>query len=165
MNDRWLLFLAGAAAMIGGGLRIATSFLPWDPSDPLMELIALKIDLLALFGLMGIWLSQREQLGWIGFIAFVVAESGIASIVGPDTTAFGIDTYQAGVAVISIGLAVFGALMVVRGHLLNRLAGLCWVGTLLAGLAGSALGMPVEGFAAGGVLYGAGFILGGLGLV
>jgi len=130
-----------------------------------MELIALKVDLLALFGLMGIWLSQRARLGWPGFIAFVMAESGIASIVGPDTIAFGIDTYQAGVAVIATGLAVLGGMMIFRGHLLNRFAGLCWIGSLAAGLAGSALGLPVEGFAAGGVLYGAGFVLGGLGLV
>lgn len=165
MSDRWLFFLAGAAAMFGGGLRIATSFLPWDATDPLMELIALKVDLLALFGLMGIWLSQRAQLGWVGFVAFAIAESGIASIVGPDTKAFGIDTYMAGVAVISHGLALLGVLMVMYGHLLNRLAGVCWIGSLAVGIGGAALGMPAEGFVAGGVLYGAGFILGGLGLV
>jgi hypothetical protein len=165
VSDRWLFFLAGAAAMFGGGLRIATSFLTWDATDPLLELIALKVDLLALFGLMGIWLSQRAQLGWPGFLAFVVAESGIASIVGPDTTAFGIDTYQAGVGVIAVGLSALGLLMVIKGHLVNRFAGICWIGSLAAGLGGSLLGMPVEGFTVGGVLYGAGFVLGGLGLV
>jgi len=151
--------------MFGGGLRIATAFLTWDATDPLLELIALKVDLLALFGLMGIWLSQRALLGWPGFLAFVVAESGIASIVGPDTTAFGIDTYQAGVSVIAVGLAAFGLLLLIQGHLLNRFAGLCWIGSLALGLGGAVFGMPAEGFVAGGVLYGAGFILGGLGLV
>lgn len=164
MRDIWLYRFAGAAAMLGGGLRIATAFVPWDSNSALLELLALKIDLLCLFGLLGIYLANRTQVGVVGLLAFMVAGSGIASIVGPDTMAFDIDTYQAGVAVIAIGLAVFG-ITLLRAGLLPRIAGVCWILSLVVGHAGALAGYGSEGFLIGGVLFGAGFVAGGLSLV
>lgn len=164
MNDAAFYRLAGAAAMFGGGLRIATAFVPWDSSSAVLELLALKIDLLCLFGLVGIYLANRARAGFVGLLAFVVAASGIASIVGPDTMAFGIDTYQIGVAVIVFGLAIFG-LTVIRGALPLRIAGLCWILSLAIGHVGALAGYSSEAFLIGGILYGAGFVAGGLSLV
>ena len=150
--------------MFGGGLRVMSAFLAWDASNPLIELLALKIDLLLLFGLIGIYFANRAVVGVVGLLGSVFALSGIASIVGPDTKAFGIDSYQAGVAVISIGLAVFG-LTLLRAPLMSRLAGLSWMLSFAAGLGGSMVGLAAEGFHMGGVLFGVGFVLGGLELV
>lgn len=164
MSDDWLYRLAGAAAMMGGALRVATAFVSWNASSAQFEVLAITIDLLCLFGLLGIYLASRAQVGAVGLLAFIVAASGIASIVGPDSKVFGIDTYQAGVAVIAFGLMVFGA-MLLRARFLFRLAGCCWIFSIVAGVAGVLAGLGSEGFLVGGVLFGAGFIFGGLGLV
>ncbi len=162
MDDRTLYRLAGAAAVLGGATRIATSFVPWDGSAAI-EAVALTIDVLLLFGLMGIYLAHRAALGWPGFGAFVLAELGIASIVGPDSVAFGIDTYLAGVHAISIGLALLGVAMVVKR--VETLAAVCWIASLVAGVAGGFVGQATAGFLIGGILFGLGFVAAGLGLV
>ena len=100
MTDRNLLRALGVAAVLGGLLRIGSAFVPWTPGSAALELFYFVIDVLLLFGLMGVYLAHREQLGIFGFFPFVVAETGIASIVGPDATVFGVDTYASGVVVI-----------------------------------------------------------------
>lgn len=162
MDDRTLYRLAGSAAVIGGALRIATSFVPWDGSAPL-EAIAFAVDVFLLFGLMGVYLSHRIGLGWGGFGAFVLAEVGIASIVGPDGQAFGIDTYLAGVHAISIGLLLLGVVMLVKR--IDVVAAICWIGSLGAGVAGGLVGQAAAGFLIGGILFGLGFVAAGIALL
>lgn len=161
MDDRTLYRLAGAAAVLGGAMRIATSFVPWDGSAAI-EAVALAIDVLLLFGLMGIYLAHRAALGWLGFGVFVLAETGIASIVGPDTVAFGIDTYLAGVHAISIGLALLGIAMLVKR--VETLAAICWIASLVVGAAGGFVAQAAAGFLIGGILFGLGFVAAGIAL-
>lgn len=163
MDDRSLIRFAGAAAVLGGAMRIATAFVPWAPGVAWLEVVAFAIDVLLLFGLIGVYLVHRAALGWAGLGAFVLAEIGIASIVGPDTIAFGIDTYIAGVHAISVGLAVLGvALLAAR---VEMLAAVCWIASLAAGLAAGFLGQGAAGFLIGGVLFGLGFVAAGLALL
>jgi hypothetical protein len=162
MDDRGLYRLAGAAAVLGGGLRIATAFMTWDGSAGL-EAIAFAIDVLLLFGLMGIYLAHRAALGWAGLAAFVVAETGVASIIGPDVEAFGIDTYLAGVHAISIGLAALGAAMLLKR--IDAVAAICWIASLAVGAAGALVGQAAAGFLIGGVLFGLGFVAAGIALL
>jgi hypothetical protein len=152
----------GVAALAGGLLRIASTFIPWDASNPKIEALALIIDVAPLLGLMGIYFAHREKLGWLGFTAFALAEAGIASIVGPDTVAFGIDTYLAGVHAISIGLALLGILMLTTR--VEALAAVCWVASLAVGLGGGVVGYGAQGFMIGGILFGLGFFAAGLAL-
>lgn len=164
MRDATLFRLAGIAALTAGLMRIGSSFLTWDSTVVWQELLATAIDVLLLFGLMGIYLANRAALGWLGLGAFVLAESGIGSIIGPDTVAFGVDTYQAGVVAISVGLALFAIVMIVRGAG-SAAAAYCWVLSLIAGLAGGVVGEPAFGFFLGGILFGFGFALAGATLV
>jgi hypothetical protein len=163
MRDQTLFRVLGVAAIAGGALRVGSAFLAWSPNDPGLEALALVIDAALLFGLMGIYFAHRAGLGLAGFAAFALAEIGIASIVGPDTNAFGIDTYQAGVAAISIGLSLLGIVMLVRraGPLL---AAVCWIASTIVAIAGSALGQGELGFLVGGILFGLGFVAAGLSL-
>lgn len=162
MDDRTLYRLAGAAAVTGGALRIATAFVPWAPGVAWLEAVAFTIDVLLLFGLMGIYLEHRAVLGWGGFAAFVLAETGIASIVGPDTVAFGIDTYLAGVHAISVGLLLLGVVMAMKR--IELLAAACWIGSLVVGLGAGFVGQAAAGFLIGGVLFGLGFVAAGFAL-
>jgi hypothetical protein len=166
MNDALLLRVLGTAAILGGALRIGSAFIPWAPGQAWLELLYLAVDVLLLFGLMGIYLACRDRVGVIGFIAFAIAETGIASIVGPDgvVPAYGIDTYQLGVLVITVGLTFFAIVQLVAraGPLW---APLCWVASMLVGVGGSFGGDPETGFLIGGVLFGLGFIVAGWPLV
>jgi hypothetical protein len=164
MNDRTVATTLGGCAIIGGGLRIASSFIPWAPDTAWLEGLYFAIDTLLLFGLMGIYFAHRARLGVSGFAMFAVAETGIASIVGPDTTVFGIDTYQAGVAVISIGLALLGVVMLVR-RAGTIAAPLCWIASTAAGAAGGVAGQAELGFLVGGLLFGLGFIVAGAAVI
>jgi hypothetical protein len=164
MSDALLLRILGVAACLGGLLRIGAAFIPWAPDVAWLEALALAIDVLLLFGLMGAYLAYRAQLGVFGFIAFVIAEAGIASIVGPDSVAFGIDTYQAGVLTITLGLTLFAIqLLVTRAG--PMWAPLAWIASAAIGVGVTAGGYPALGFHFGGVLFGLGFVLAGVALV
>ena len=163
MDDRTLIRLAGAAAVLGGAMRIATAFVPWAPGVAWLEAVAFAIDVLLLFGLMGVYFVHCTVLGWAGLAAFVLAEIGIASIVGPDTVAFGIDTYLAGVHAISVGLAVLGLVML--SARVEMLGAVCWIASPIVGLAAGFIGQGAAGFLIGGILFGLGFVAAGLSLL
>jgi hypothetical protein len=160
MRDQTLFRMLGVAAIVGGALRVGSAFIPWSPNDVWLEALAFVIDVLLLFGLMGLYFAHRAKLGLAGFAAFALAEIGIASIVGPDTSAFGIDTYQAGVAAISLSLSLLAIVMLTR-RAGPMLAAACWIASTIVGIAGSALGLGELGFLAGGVLFGLGFVAAG----
>ena len=164
MTDARLFRFAGLAAILAGMLRVGTSFLTWDSTVAWQEGLAAGIDVLLLFGLMGIYLAQRTALGWVGLAAFVAAEAGIGSIIGPDTVSFGIDTYQAGVAVISIGLAALSLMMLVK-RAGSTAAAMCWIASLSVGLGGGFVGQGAFGFFVGGILFGLGFVAAGWDLI
>lgn len=166
MNDTELHRALGVSAIIGGLLRAGSSFVPaalWG-TDPRIEVLALVIDVALLFGLMGVFFAARARLGWAGFAAFALAETGIASIIGPDTAAFGVDTYLAGVHAISIGLAVLGVVMLVK-RAGAAAAALCWIASLVVGAVGGAVGQGELGFLLGGLLFALGFVAAGIELV
>jgi hypothetical protein len=164
MNDARLLQVLGVAAVVGGVLRTVSAFIPWDASNPKIEALAFVVDVSVLFGLMGVYFAHRERLGWLGFGAFVIAETGIASIVGPDTVAFGIDTYLAGVHAIAVGLALLGVQMLVR-RAGPAAAAICWILSPVVGLGGGAIGQGELGFFLGGILFALGFVAAGVSLV
>lgn len=164
MKDARLLQVLGSAAIVGGALRTISAFIPWDASNPKIEALAFAVDVSVLFGLMGVYFAHRERLGWLGFGAFALAETGIASIVGPDTVSFGIDTYQAGVHAIAIGLALLGIQMLVR-RAGPTAAAICWILSPVVALSGGAIGQGELGFFLGGLLFALGFVAAGVSLV
>lgn len=164
MSDVLLFRVLGVAAILGGGLRIASAFIPWTPEQAWLEALYFAIDVFLLFGLMGVYVAHRAQLGAAGLAAFVVAEAGIASIVGPDGMAFGLDVYQLGVAAISLGLTALGVVMLIKRAGPPLAAG-CWILSFLIGLGATLASQPEAGFVAGGVLFGSGFVVAGVALM
>lgn len=164
MNDRILLGLGGVAAILAGILRAGSSFIPWEANNQNLEMLASGIDVLLLFGFMAIYLADRALLGLAGLVTFVAAETGIASIVGPDTVAFGIDTYQAGSALISISLALF-ALVMLMTRAGSQLAAVFWILSAVAGVGGTMTGQAAVGIPIAGAFFGIGFIAAGAALL
>lgn len=164
MNDLTLLRLGGLAAISAGVLRAGSSFIPWEANNPELEGLAFAIDVLLLFGFMAIYLGDRARLGFAGLVAFVLTEVGIASIVGPDTVAFGIDTYQAGAALISISLALFALVMLIT-RAGSQLAAVFWILSAVAGVGGTLTGQAAVGIPVAGAFFGIGFVAAGAALL
>lgn len=126
-----------------------------------LEIFYLIIDLCLLFGLLAIYLSEAEKFGWLGFTSFGVAAIGLASIVGPDASLSGIDLYQLGVTVLTIGLAGLSFAMLRAG--IMKSAALYWIGALGFGAMSTAAGSMFI-FAIAGVSFALGFVSAGVSL-
>lgn len=149
--------MGAAAAVIGGALRIVSTFIPYQADAAWLEALYGAIDLCLLVGLIGIHFTTADVTGAPGLVAFLVALAGVASIVGPDTVAFGVDFYRIGALVFVIGLAGLGVVLWARGVL--RLAAACWGLTLVSSLASAAV---PQAFLAAGLLLGVGYVLAGV---
>lgn len=147
-----------ACAVAGGGLRVASSFIPWSPASPWLETLYGVIDLCLLFALVAVYLRAADGIGLAGLFFFVVSLGAQASIVGPDPTVFGIDFYQAGAAGLLIGLAGL-SVQLLRARAL-AIPSILWLASVAAGFGSAATGSPTGALAAGAVL-GLGFMWAG----
>lgn len=150
----------GFFAILGGGARILSSFIPWTGESAPLEAFYFGIDLCLLFGLMGFYSAIGAKLGLAGFAGFLIAASGVAFITGPDGVAFGVDIYNTGVAIIAAGLAILSAMLLIRR--IARSAALLWLTAIAASIIGGALGHQDLGFTISGVAFGAAFVAAGI---
>ena len=157
-----LIRLGGITAIVGGGLRVAAGFITYVPGSAMLEALYAVIDIGLLFGLIAIYLGSAAQTGRPGLAGFCLALTGLASIVGPDAPAFGVDFYQFGSAIFVLGLVPL-AVQLVRLRI-QRLTGAAWLISAGLGLV-SAVTHSAWAFAAAGVALGMGFALGGANLL
>lgn len=158
INQLLLIRASGFAAIAGGALRVASTFIPYAPQSPGLEFMYGVEDGLMLFGLMGIYLPIAPETGRAGLAGFVVSAASLASIVGPDAVMFGIDFYTVGAAALLIGLSVLSAALL--GAQQQRPAAALWLVAFALALAGTALKQPLL-VAASGLVFGAGFVAAG----
>lgn len=147
-----LIRLSGAAALTGGGLRVAAAFIPYVPGVAWLEGFYAVIDACLLIGLIGIYVSVSDRVGRLGLAGFAVAAIGQGSIIGPDATQFGIDFYLAGSLVLLAGLALM-SVDLLRTGMMQPTAALWLVAVGLAGA--SAVVGETAVLAAGAALGGA----------
>lgn len=152
-----LVRLGAGAAVMGGALRIVSSFVPFEANSAALEALYGAIDLSLLFGLLAVYIVSAEAVGIAGLAFFLVAMAGLASIVGPDPQVFGIDFYRVGALVFVIGLAGL-SVQLLRARRMT-LSALLWMGTLVTSFLSA---MLPQAFLAAGVLIGAGFVLAGV---
>ena len=160
MNYAALYRLSGMAAVAGGALRIATAF-PLGQDAVSLEWLYTGIDILLLFGLIGIFLSRAERLGFLGLASFIVAVAALSFIGGPDADPFGFSTYEQGAAALAIALVGLSMAWVRAGE---RPWGppLCWFASVIvAGVLGYIPPLSGYGLPAAGALFGLGFVLAG----
>lgn len=149
--------MTGGAWMgaVGGGLRIVAAFIPYVPDSARLELLYGVVDIGLLFGLLAAYLFAAEAVGVVGLAGFVVAFTGLASIVGPDSHAFGIDFYLLGSAVYLLGLTVLAIQLVRRRALVAT--GWLWLVAATAGMV-FALAAAAPVLIVSGVTLGLGYI-------
>ncbi len=165
MNSAILFKLSGLAALLGGLARIASA-LPVPLGPVAQEALWDGIDVLLTLGLIGIYLARAGKLGALGLAAFALAMASLSFIGGPDADPFGFSTYAQGAAVLAISMVGL-SLAWIRASVRPIAPPLCWFGAVIAaGVLGQMPApLPDYGFMAAGLLFGAGFAIGGLDLL
>ncbi|MEZ5960996.1 MAG: hypothetical protein R3C30_11310 [Hyphomonadaceae bacterium] len=160
MKAQQLLALSGGAAMAGGLLRIFAAFpLLSDPVS--LEWLYTTIDVLLLFGLIGIYLARAERLGFLGLASFAVGVAALSFIGGPDADPFGFSTYEQGAAALAIAMVGLSIAWLQRGER-PIWAPLCWFGSVISvGVLNFVPPLSQYGLPLAGVLFGLGFVLAG----
>lgn len=154
---RQLVVFGAIAGLTGGALRIGSIFIPYQADQPMLETLYGVIDLGLLFGLLAAYLANAQATGLAGLAMFLVAMAGLASIVGPDAPAFGVDFYRVGALVFVAGLSGL-SVQLVRARVLVPSATL-WIATLACSLATP---MIPAAFMGAGLCLGVGFVLAGV---
>lgn len=152
-----LIRLSGAAALTGGGLRVAAAFIPYVPGVAWLEGFYAVIDACLLIGLIGIYLSVSDRVGRLGLAGFIIAAIGQGSIIGPDAVQFGIDFYLAGSVVLLAGLTLLSAAMF--GVKAMRSVALLWLSAVGMAVASTIFGEVA--ILAAGAMLGGGFAVAG----
>jgi hypothetical protein len=112
-----------------------------------------------MFGLIAVYLATAEATGTFGLAAFLVALAGVASILGPDAAAFGVDFYRVGALVFVAGLAGLSVMMVIGGVM--RMCATLWIASFTSALASAAI---PQAFTAAGLALGLGYTVAGVGV-
>lgn len=159
-----LFRLSGVAAIAGGALRILASF-PISRDPVTLEWLYTAIDVLLLFGVIGIYLARAQRLGFLGLASFGVAVAALSFIGGPDADPFGFSTYQEGATALAFAMIGF-SLAWVRASERPLSAPICWfVSVFVAAVLGNFPDpWPGYGIIAAGVLFGIGFVSAGVDL-
>jgi hypothetical protein len=160
-----LFRFAGAAAIAGGLLRIFASF-PLIEDRLTLEWLYTAIDVLLLFGVIGIYLVRADRLGYLGMASFGVAVAALSFIGGPDADPFGFSTYQDGATALAIAMIGLSIAWLRAGER-PWIAPAGWFGSVVAaGVLGRLPDpFPSYGLAVAGVLFGAGFVSAGIDLL
>ena len=159
MQAATLIRFSAAAAIVAGALRVVSSFLGARLGTTAAELLYLVIDTGFVLAIPGAYLSRHERLGITGFVGFLLALCGAASIVGPDGELAGIQMYQLGGGVLVVGLGILGAAQLRLGAQ-RRGSSIGWLAALVATIAAAA-GQAPWLYTLVGVLFGLSFIASG----
>ncbi len=160
MTSTTLIRLGGLAALLAGVLRTIASFIPYSQPGVAAELFYLLIDVLLLLGLLGIYAYQHEAVGVVGFLGFLAALIGTASIVGPDGELSGVPVYVVGSLLISVGLSLL-AIGTWQAQRLPRAVPVLWVLSTVIGIGGFVAGGMAITFLLAGVMFGVASIVAG----
>jgi hypothetical protein len=108
MSGKNLIRLGGLAAIVAGILRGINSFIPIDAPSGAIAVLYLLTDIFLLFGVIGIYGFQHQESRLWGFLGFLLAIIGIATIrtgaiAGVSLYAIGALTFTAGLSSLAVG--------------------------------------------------------------
>ncbi len=160
MSSTTLIKWCGIAAIVAGaGTLLLSAASPLGPGEGSPVTWGFLLTGLATqFGLIGIYAVQIRESGWPGLIGFVLALSGNAFFIAPESSIGGVNTGQLGGGIYALGLLLL-AVGTWRAGKLPRWIPALWLLAIVVGLpAFFAEGLQAVAFLLGGVLFGAGFI-------
>lgn len=156
---RPFLVAAGAAAMLGGALRIVAMLTTHAFTAQTLSCFYYAIDVLLMLGLTGWYVSRAGKLGASGLIGFVVSTAAILMI--RSTNLFGTQTYVLGSALLLGGLGIMNLPTLLRRDG-SIVAPALWVASLASGIVAAAFA-SLTALAA--LLFGLGFVTAGVELI
>jgi len=131
-----VLRLAAVATIIGAAIDIAAPFVIYPRlAQPWPHLVYVVIDLLLVFGMLGVRSVSGRSTGPLALTGFIVALLGVMLVRTSSAEIFGEASYMIASSVWSIGMVVWSVdLLRARGPF--RIAAGLWIATLVIGLAG-----------------------------
>jgi len=138
MQSRSVLRLAGAATILGAAIDVVAPFLIYPRLvDPQPHLVYVAIDLLLMFGMLGVWSASRAGASALGLVGFVLGLLGVMLVRTSSAKIFGEASYMIASSLWSIGMVIW-AVDLLRAKAFRIPAGL-WIAALVIGLAGLAM--------------------------
>lgn len=130
--------LAGLASILGGAIDIAgPAFYP-HLAEPARNGVYVLIDVLLLFGLLGLQSATWRRTGWPGLLGFVVAVAAVLLVRTSSAQIFGPASYMIAAAAWSLAMVVIGVALLATGRSF-QMAALLWIAALVVGLGGLVL--------------------------
>jgi hypothetical protein len=152
----------GAAAILGGALRIAAIFTTAAFAAQTLSYFYYAIDVLLMLGLIGWYVSRAGKLGSAGLVGFIVSTAAILMIRSADL--FGAQTYALGSALLLVGLGIMNLPTLLRRDG-SMAAPALWMASLACGIAVAVLVSPSWPAALAALLFGSGFVTAGVELL
>jgi hypothetical protein len=162
LDARTLYRLGGAAAIVGGVLRIGAAFAPSMLSEGQAQALYLVVDVFLLAGLLAVYARYAVVVGWIGLVGFLAALIGFCLI--RTGVLFGMETYAVGGGLCLFGAAFIGSRMPADPGF-PRLAPMLWMAAVVIGVAGAFWPMVAWGVALAAILFALGFAAAGVALI
>ena len=138
MRQETVWRLAGAAAVAGGLIDLVGPLVYPHLGQPLKLSTYVVIDVLLLFGMLGVQSVAGKATGWLGLAGFVIAVSGVLLVRTSAAGIWGEASYTVASAIWSIGMVVTGAAFLLK-RAPFRVAAALWIAAFVIGLAGLAL--------------------------
>ncbi|KQY29371.1 hypothetical protein ASD38_08430 [Caulobacter sp. Root487D2Y] len=138
MRQQTIWRLAGLAAVLGGTIDLFGPLLYPHLAEPVRLSTYVLIDVLLLFGMLGVQSVAGRVMGWPGLVGFVIAVSGVLLVRSSAAGIWGAASYTVASAVWSIGMVVVGAALL-AGKGPFRAPAALWIAAFVIGLAGLAL--------------------------
>lgn len=145
-----------SACVLGGLLRLISSFVGYDSASESIEVLYIATDLCLILGLFGFYLACRAKLFWLGHLGFVAAVWGFSFIAGPETDIFGVSVYQLGSPIVGLGVLLLSINMI-RANLCGFVAPVSLMASVAIGLISTLVGGSLLFFLTG-ALFGVGFM-------
>jgi len=138
MKRETLWILAGVAAVVGGLIDLAGPWLYPFLAEPARQAVYVLIDVLLLFGLLGLQSVAGRTMSALGLVGFVIAVSAVLLVRSSATHVLGSQTYMIASSLWSIGMVVMSVCLLL-GRSPFRASAILWIAAPVIGLAGLVL--------------------------
>jgi hypothetical protein len=163
MRQETVWRLAGFAAILGGLIDLIGPLFYPHLAQPLRLSTYVAIDVLLLFGMLGVQSVAGPTTGWLGLVGFVIAVSGVLLVRTSAAGIWGAASYTVASAIWSIGMVVTGAALLTKNGPF-RIAAALWIAAFAIGLAGLALKDQGSVHRLAGWCFALGFVVAGVSL-
>lgn len=153
--------LCAAFAIAAGILEVIGSLRLFDATSLTTELIYITTDLCLLLAFVAWHLHQRDEVGTLGLIGFLLAFLATGFIAGPSTTIAGVPAYTIGAPIVALGTLVM-AISSFRSGTLNAVTPLVFFGFAVVAVLSQFIAPLYTPVSFPNLIMGIGFILLGL---